>query len=109
MSACLVSALLLFLATSCGEGFGDRCQVNSDCESGLSCCNVSQGNGQCGPLNCDFGGASSDASVDTSPAEQASEVEMDAESSEPEEAETSGAAEFVAAADGVEEAQSIAP
>ena len=40
----LMAALFLFVA--CGQNEGGRCQVNSDCASGLKC-NSTTGNGQC--------------------------------------------------------------
>jgi hypothetical protein len=40
----LTAALLLFAA--CGQNEGGRCQVNSDCASGLKC-NSTTGNGIC--------------------------------------------------------------
>ena len=40
----LTAALLLF--TACGQNEGGRCQVNSDCASGLICSDTS-GNGTC--------------------------------------------------------------
>jgi len=39
------AALLLF--TACGQNEGGRCQVNSDCASGLTCVGGTSGNGQC--------------------------------------------------------------
>ena len=41
-----LTAALLLCAT-CGQNDGGRCQVNSDCGSGLTCCNGSTGNGLC--------------------------------------------------------------
>ena len=41
----LTAALFLFVA--CGQNEGGRCQVNSDCASGLTCNNGLSGNGQC--------------------------------------------------------------
>jgi hypothetical protein len=46
----LTAVLLLFAA--CGQNEGGRCQVTSDCASGLTCSNGSTGNGTCGyPAN----------------------------------------------------------
>ena len=90
ISACLVSALLLLLVTSCGEGYGDCCSVNSDCASGLSCCNPQYGNGICGPLECIFPGVNADAAVSSS-ADVASAGEIDADSASVDEAPTASA------------------
>jgi hypothetical protein len=35
------------LGAGCGQNEGGRCQVNSDCASGLVCLNGSSGNGEC--------------------------------------------------------------
>ena len=40
-------ALLGFLALGCGQSEGDRCQVDSDCKSGLECSHGETGNGVC--------------------------------------------------------------
>jgi hypothetical protein len=40
-------ALLGLLALGCAQGEGDRCQVTSDCASGLECQNGDTGNGKC--------------------------------------------------------------
>ena len=40
-------ACFLFVAGSCGQGEGGRCQINSDCASGLICYNGTSGNGTC--------------------------------------------------------------
>ena len=40
-------ALLLILAAGCGQNEGGRCQVSSDCASGLICQGGSTGNGRC--------------------------------------------------------------
>jgi hypothetical protein len=71
----LTAAFFLFAA--CGQSEGGRCQINSDCASGLICTNGSSGNGTCGPSitvvsNND---ASPDLSVVSGP-----EVGIDAES-----------------------------
>ncbi len=39
----LGAALLL----GCGQGEGGRCQINSDCASGLTCLSGDSGNGRC--------------------------------------------------------------
>ena len=48
LSFCLVglAALVLFVS-GCGQGEGGRCQINSDCSSGLTCSEVTGGNGIC--------------------------------------------------------------
>lgn len=47
--ACLgVITLALLSSSGCGQGEGGRCQVNSDCASGLICSNGPSGNGVCG-------------------------------------------------------------
>ena len=43
----LTAALLLFAA--CGQNEGGRCQVASDCASGLECRDGQTGNGRCVP------------------------------------------------------------
>ena len=43
----LTAVLLLFAA--CGQNEGGRCQVTSDCASGLICSGGLTGNGTCGP------------------------------------------------------------
>jgi hypothetical protein len=40
-------ALLGFLALGCSQGEGDRCQIHSDCASGLECRGGESGNGVC--------------------------------------------------------------
>jgi hypothetical protein len=48
--ACLgTSVLALLLAGGCGQSEGERCQINSDCSSGLYCSEGSSGNGTCKP------------------------------------------------------------
>ncbi len=47
----LGSAIVLLFATGCGQGEGGRCQIDSDCASGLTCHNPETGNGTCGPNN----------------------------------------------------------
>lgn len=45
---CLPSlTLLLLLAGGCGQNEGGRCQINSDCASGLVCSEGITGNGVC--------------------------------------------------------------
>jgi hypothetical protein len=41
----LTAALVLFAA--CGQNEGGRCQIDSDCGSGLSCIDGATGNGTC--------------------------------------------------------------
>jgi hypothetical protein len=45
--ACL-TALFLFVP-ACGQNEGGRCQINSDCGSGLVCKDSDKGNGTCQP------------------------------------------------------------
>ena len=40
-------AAVLWLAPGCGQNEGDRCQVSSDCASGLVCLGGETGNGVC--------------------------------------------------------------
>ena len=40
---------VVLLSVACGQNEGGRCQVNSDCASGLVCNQGSTGNGTCGP------------------------------------------------------------
>ncbi len=76
----LASALALFLASGCGEDVGGRCQINSDCASGLKCVNGSTGNGTCQP-NDVSGSTSGDASPDAALANGPEvEPQVDAES-----------------------------
>jgi hypothetical protein len=45
---CLLGvAASLFFATGCDQGEGDRCQIDSDCASGLRCSDGQTGNGTC--------------------------------------------------------------
>jgi len=47
-SGCLCTSVLgLLLASGCGQSEGERCQVDSDCASGLKCSEGSTGNGTC--------------------------------------------------------------
>lgn len=43
---CLFALAAGFAA--CGQGEGGRCQIDSDCASGLRCLGVTNGNGSCG-------------------------------------------------------------
>ena len=43
---CLIG-LTAFFFTACGQNEGGRCQINSDCGSGLECRNGLTGNGTC--------------------------------------------------------------
>jgi hypothetical protein len=43
----LTAGFLLFV--SCGQNAGGRCQINSDCGSGLQCIAGESGNGTCQP------------------------------------------------------------
>jgi hypothetical protein len=46
------SAIAMFLAGGCsGRSENERCQVNSDCASGLTCDQGVSGNGLCTPSN----------------------------------------------------------
>jgi len=48
LTACLSSlAVLLMLVGGCGQNEGGRCQVDSDCGSGLFCDGGNTGNGKC--------------------------------------------------------------
>jgi hypothetical protein len=38
------------LPAACGQNEGGRCQVNSDCGSGLECKGIAYGNGVCRPI-----------------------------------------------------------
>jgi hypothetical protein len=49
-------ALSLLFAGGCGQNEGGRCQINSDCASGLVCSDNS-GNGRCVPTLGTTGGA----------------------------------------------------
>jgi hypothetical protein len=85
--ACLAVSSVVLLATSCGEGPGGRCQVNDDCESGLICCQVNQGNGQCGS-SCLVGGGDAgaytvDGAADAAADDLADEVAIDVAPSTP--------------------------
>jgi hypothetical protein len=58
MRALLVSVALLMLAATagCAQGVGDRCEVDSDCQSGLICSGgmgaaAMGGMGTCQPIN----------------------------------------------------------
>jgi len=44
------AALALFAASGCSQSEGERCQVNSDCASGLQC-DSKNGEGKCEPVN----------------------------------------------------------
>ncbi len=69
-----LTAALLCLA-ACGEGEGGRCQINSDCASGLSCQDGTTGNGKCVSQN-PAGTTTNDAAVDVAVA-SASDVGAD--------------------------------
>jgi hypothetical protein len=43
----LGSAIVLLFASGCGQDEGGRCQIDSDCASGLTCHNGETGNGTC--------------------------------------------------------------
>ena len=60
-------AIALFLASGCSRGEGERCQVNSDCASGLTCPAGSTGNGICKPANGSTLGTDAAAADDTAP------------------------------------------
>jgi hypothetical protein len=44
-------SLALLFASGCGQGEGGRCQISSDCASGLVCIEGSTGNGVCKTSN----------------------------------------------------------
>ena len=49
---CLLGlTVFLLFSAACGQNEGGRCQVNSDCASGLVCKEGTTGNGTCGPQN----------------------------------------------------------
>jgi len=52
------STIVLLFANGCGQDEGGRCQIDSDCASGLTCDNRETGNGVCRASN---GGGSSAA------------------------------------------------
>ncbi len=79
-------ALLFMLAGGCGQNDGGRCQVESDCASGLVCQNGSTGNGRCERPGANAGGNDAavrsdlpvEPSADVAPDQaQAAEVERD--------------------------------
>ena len=43
----LCLAVLVLPALGCGQNEGGRCQINSDCASGLTCSGGETGNGKC--------------------------------------------------------------
>lgn len=48
LCTCLSGLMVfLFLFAACGQNEGGRCQVDSDCGSGLTCKNGTSGNGTC--------------------------------------------------------------
>jgi hypothetical protein len=55
-------AIALTLASGCGASEGSRCQINSDCASGLICLEGSTGNGVCRP-SAATGATSTDAAA----------------------------------------------
>ena len=59
-------ALLLLLAGGCGQNEGGRCQITSDCASGLVCSEGTTGNGVC---RAPGGSTANDASIATDAAE----------------------------------------
>jgi hypothetical protein len=75
------SAIALLFAGGCGQSEGERCQVNSDCASGLTCFEGSTGNGLCksgSGTTLNDAAAGVDAPVSSGPETQA---EIDAEPS----------------------------
>jgi hypothetical protein len=44
-------AIVLLAVSGCGASEGSRCQINSDCASGLVCSEGTTGNGICKPSN----------------------------------------------------------
>ena len=78
LRSCLLGLTAVFLVfAACGQNEGGRCQINSDCGSGLTCQNGSSGNGQCVSSSTVVtnNDAASDMSVAAGP-----EVGIDAES-----------------------------
>jgi hypothetical protein len=81
----LVAASVVTLGvTSCKQGLGDRCQVESDCSSGLIC---NQATGTCQSSTSGADGnimpdarqdAGPDAEADADPADAAVDAEIDA-------------------------------
>ena len=62
--------LLLLLAGGCGQNEGGRCQIDSDCASGLICSKGSTGNGVCrapGGSTVDDASSATDAAEDLEP------------------------------------------
>ncbi len=57
----LGSAIVLLFANGCGQGEGGRCQIDSDCASGLTCDKGETGNGTC--ISGSGGGLSADAAL----------------------------------------------
>ena len=55
-------AIVPLFASGCGADEGSRCQIDSDCASGLICENRATGNGTCKPSNA-RGNPSADAAV----------------------------------------------
>ena len=50
--SCLPGLVLtLAIMASCGQNDGGRCQINSDCGSGLICMDGQSGNGVCKPAS----------------------------------------------------------
>lgn len=68
-------ALLGFFALGCGQSEGGRCQVDSDCKSGLECTQRETGNGVCRQPGTGPEKPTPDASPDQAPAD--AEVEPD--------------------------------
>jgi hypothetical protein len=65
-------AIALILANGCGASEGSRCQIDSDCASGLVCSEGSTGNGTCRPSHATGtapadAGARPDANLSTGP------------------------------------------
>jgi hypothetical protein len=76
-SACLrAAAIALLFASGCGQSEGERCQVNSDCASGLTCEDRREGNGIC---KSSHGTTVTDAAVDASVPESDVQASVDAE------------------------------
>jgi hypothetical protein len=79
------AAIALLFASGCGQPAGGRCQIDSDCASGLVCSNGSTGNGICNSPTAGTltdAAASADAPVSSGPETQAeidAEPAMDAE------------------------------
>jgi hypothetical protein len=66
---------LAAIPAACGQNEGGRCQINSDCASGLVCKDFAYGNGKCGPVG-DNSVADAAAGDDTSSDEASSNLDL---------------------------------